>query len=215
MAGDSETGGPVIQCRENGPYIVKGVGMLVGADGERVETKAVHALCRCGGSANKPFCDGAHLKNGFSSEGAAGGPRDQRDTYPGEHITIYDNRSICAHAGVCTDNLKSVWRMGQEPWIDPDAAAPDEIIETIRRCPSGALNYAIEGSEAVESGGDATIRIEKDGPYHVTGGPPVEGADWADGALRTRFSLCRCGASRNKPFCDGSHWEAGFKDPAD
>ena len=215
MASESESGDPVIQCRENGPYIVKGVKILANAHGERVETKAVYALCRCGGSANKPFCDGTHSKNGFSSERVAGGSRDRRDTYAGKRITIYDNRSICAHAGICTDNLKSVWRMDQEPWIDPDGAAPDEIIETIRHCPSGALSYSIERSEAVDSDGDAAIRIEKDGPYRVTGGPPVEGADWGDGALRTRFTLCRCGASKNKPFCDGSHWDAGFKDPAD
>src|SRR6267154_2608959 len=66
----------------------------------------------------------------------------------GKRITILDNRSICAHAGFCTDGLKSVFRMREEPWIDADGAAVEEIVATIRKCPSGALSYAIDGVEA-------------------------------------------------------------------
>ncbi len=211
---DDEKGQPVIQCRENGPYIVKGVRNLTDARGGRVETKAVFALCRCGGSANKPFCDGTHSKIGFTSGRVADGPGGRRESYAGKRIAIHDNRSICAHAGICTDTLKAVWRLKEEPWIDPDGAEPAAIIETIRRCPSGALSYSLDGAQAAEAMSEPAIRVARDGPYNVTGGCAVDGADWADGALRTRFTLCRCGASKNKPFCDGSHWDAGFKDPA-
>ncbi len=214
MANNDENSEPVIQCKENGPYIVKGVKTLTGPTGDRVETKAVFALCRCGGSANKPFCDGTHSKNGFSSERVADGSGGRRESYAGGGITIHDNRSICAHAGICTDTLNSVWRMKEEPWIDPDGAEPSAIIETIQRCPSGALSYSLDGAQVAPPTSEPAIRVEKDGPYWVTGECAVDGADWGEGALRTRFTLCRCGASKNKPFCDGSHWDSGFKDPA-
>lgn len=214
MANDDENVSPVVQCKENGPYIIRGVHTLSDAHGGRIETKAVFALCRCGGSANKPFCDGTHSKIEFSSGRDAGGPGGRRESYAGKRIAIHDNRSICAHAGICTDTLKGVWRMNEEPWIDPDGADPAEIIETIRRCPSGALSYSLDGAQAAEPMSEPAIRVEKDGPYRVTGGCALDGADWAEGALRTRFTLCRCGASKNKPFCDGSHRDAGFTDPA-
>ncbi len=212
MASDDTT--PVIQCAENGPYIVKNLKTLSGPDGGRIATKDVIALCRCGGSAKKPFCDGTHARNGFSGARASDGSNDRRDAYRGKRITIFDNRAICAHAGVCTDTLASVWRMDEEPWIDPDGAAVEAIVETIRNCPSGALSYAIEGTEGPQPGAAAAIHATPDGPYRVTGGVALEGVAWAEGSARDRFTLCRCGASKNKPFCDGSHWDAGFKDPA-
>ena len=95
------------------------------------------ALCRCGGSANKPFCDGTHTKIGFSSTTLEGRVDDKRENYKSEKITIHNNRGMCAHAGRCTDGLPSVFRLKHEPWIDPNGASPGEIIATIRTCPSG------------------------------------------------------------------------------
>jgi CDGSH-type Zn-finger protein len=212
MAGNGANERPTIECKENGPYIVKGLDRLASATGDVVATKSVMALCRCGASANKPFCDGTHAKNGFSGERVSDGSSDRRDTYVGETITIHDNRAACAHAGVCTDRLAGVWRMGQEPWIDPDGALAEAIVEVIRACPSGALSYSIGGEEATEPPQDPGITASKDGPYHVTGSIELADAPWGEGVSRNHYTLCRCGASRNKPFCDGSHWDAGFKD---
>ena len=215
MASDGTGDSPTIVCKENGPYIVKGLDELTGPAGDRVPAKPVMALCRCGGSASKPFCDGTHAKNGFSGERLSDGSNDRRDTYAGKAITIHDNRGICSHAGVCTDRLAAVWRLGEEPWIDPDGASAEAIIEAVRACPSGALGYLIGGEEATASDRGPAIKVSRDGPYHVTGGIAL--ADAAQGTVgaREHYTLCRCGASKNKPYCDGSHSQAGFKDPAE
>ena len=202
-----------IECRPNGPYLVKGLENLANSRGEAIATEAVVALCRCGGSANKPFCDGTHKRNGFSGARLSDGGNDKCDVYRGLGITIRDDRSICAHAGHCTDGLASVFKDGSEPWIDPAAADVEAIVAVVAKCPSGALSCSIEGrGEAVVEAGPPRIAIEKDGPYAVRGPVELVGATWAQGAARDRYTLCRCGASKNKPFCDGSHWDLGFKD---
>jgi CDGSH-type Zn-finger protein len=204
---------PTIECRLNGPYLVRNLEDLRDSRGNRIETKPVTALCRCGGSANKPFCDGTHQKNGFSGAKLVDGSADKRESYSAKRITIHDNRSICAHAGHCTDGLDSVFKYKSEPWIDPAGAAVEAIIETIRRCPSGALSYELDGVEGREQRPRPSITVMKDGPYAVAGGAQLLEQSWAQGASTERYTLCRCGGSKNKPFCDGTHWGMGFKDP--
>ncbi len=133
MAKPVNESAPVIECAKNGPYLVKNLGSLMGVKGEAVATKPVIALCRCGGSATKPFCDGARARIGFSDEKEVDGTADKRDSYVGKKITIHDNRGLCAHAGYCTNDLAAVFRMKQEPWIDPDGAELDSIRKTIDR----------------------------------------------------------------------------------
>jgi hypothetical protein len=89
-----------------------------------------------------------------------------------------------------------------------------EVINTVRKCPSGALSYSVDGVEYRDpaDGGKPQVRVIKNGPYHVTGGIELVGAKWAQGASKEHYTLCRCGASKNKPFCDGMHREAGFTD---
>jgi CDGSH-type Zn-finger protein len=203
---------PKLACLPNGPYTLAGA-RLRGASGQELPYEGKAALCRCGGSNNKPFCDGTHRTNGFSDRKLADPANDTRSSYAGKRITILDNRALCAHAGYCTDGLKAVFRYREEPWIDPDGAAAQEVIATIRRCPSGALSYAIDGVEAPAAQRAPMVSVTRDGPYAVTGALELAGAQFGDGASGEHYTLCRCGASRNKPFCDGSHWDAGFRDP--
>ena len=212
MARASDGDGPVITLSKNGPLIVKGLERFTNSRGDVIETKKMMALCRCGASETKPFCDGTHSKIDFTDEKLDGRQPDRRDSYAGKTITIHDNRGICAHAGACTDGLKTVWRMDTEPWIDPDGAEAKAIIDTIARCPSGALSYTIDEVEHRDLEGPPAIQVSKDGPYHVSGGVGLEGVDWGEGASQEHFALCRCGQSKNKPFCDGSHWYAKFTD---
>ena len=210
---------PVIACLPDGPYLIKDdedatvTLRVTAADGEQTSAARGVALCRCGGSANKPFCDGTHRNNGFSDARATDGSLDRRQSYAGSRITIHDNRGICAHAGFCTDNLSSVFRMGEEPWIDADGAAVEAIVDVVKKCPSGALSYSIDAAEFQHSVDAPEITVIRDGPYRVSG---VELAEHAlgEGATSARYTLCRCGASKNKPFCDGSHWHVGFSDDA-
>lgn len=203
---------PTITCSPNGPYLVRGLGQLRNSKGETLVVKAVVALCRCGGSASKPFCDGTHKSNGFSDANLGGSGEKDRRIYQGKSIAIHDDRSICAHAGFCTGDLAEVFKSGTEPWIDPDNATVEEIAALVRRCPSGALTYSITGDPSPESGGEAVVTVSKDGPYAVTGDCDLADVPLAEGAPATRYTLCRCGGSKNKPFCDGSHWDLGFSD---
>lgn len=212
-----EASGIGITPTENGPYMVEGAVEVRNALGETVSTQGKVFLCRCGRSSRKPFCDGTHKKVGFEGTETAdhGAIAARRDAYEAEEVTIFDDRSVCAHAGECTDGLPEVWKLGTEPWIDESAAPADEIKTVIRKCPSGALSYADPGSpETVEEPIGPTIEASVDGPYHVRGGIPVSSADGTAYEVRSRQTLCRCGGSANKPFCDGTHWK-GFKDPED
>jgi CDGSH-type Zn-finger protein len=202
-----------ISVLPNGPYLLED-GVLRRSSGESVPVEEKVALCRCGGSKNKPFCDGTHSKIGFSDRNSADAKKDRRESYAGKKLTILDNRSLCAHAGYCTDDLKEVFRMHDEPWIAPDAADIEKIIATIRKCPSGALSYAIDGVEAQPPQRPPAVEVTDHGPYALSGSVELAGAKFGQGASREHYTLCRCGASKNKPFCDGSHWDAGFRDPA-
>ncbi len=202
---------PSITSALDGPYMVKDLKNFANQKGP-IETKGTMALCRCGGSANKPYCDGTHAKIGFSSAKLEGRVEDKRENYVGEKITIHDNRGICAHAGRCTDSLASVFRLKEEPWIHPDAADAEEIIATIQKCPSGALSYSVDDVEHRDRDGEPTIFVAPNGPYVVSGGPDLLDTIWGEAASKEYFTLCRCGGSENKPFCDGTHWYNKFTD---
>ncbi len=215
MNPSTQTG--AITVTEHGPYKLTGAVELIDAEGNSVTKDGPAFLCRCGGSENKPFCDGTHAKNGFDgTETADTGPiAARRAAYEGEGITVYDDRSVCAHIGECTGHLPEVWKLDDEPWIQPEGTPAERVAEVVRMCPSGALAYAPDGAaEPVEETLAPAIKASPDGPYHVRAAIQVTSSDGADYEPRNRQTLCRCGASKNKPFCDGTHWHIGFKDPA-
>jgi CDGSH-type Zn-finger protein/ferredoxin len=202
---------PQIEIRPDGPYAVEGAFELKNAAGEAIlHREMVVKLCRCGGSMNKPFCDGMHRRNGFSGARVADASRDKVRDYAAGGITIHDNRSVCAHVGYCTDGLPAVFRYGEKPWIDPAGAIPQQVVEAVRRCPSGALSYSVDGAPPKAEEWKPSITVTQDGPYAVLA-VDLAGATFAQGVPRERYTLCRCGASKNKPFCDGTHYEIGFK----
>jgi uncharacterized Fe-S cluster protein YjdI/CDGSH-type Zn-finger protein len=133
----------------------------------------------------------------------------------GNKITIHDNRKIRSHAAECVNNLPSVFQLNARPWINPAGAEMEEIINTIRKCPSGALSYSIDGIEYKDHDErKPKVTVSKDGPYVITGGIDMIGDNiqFAEGSSREHYTLCRCGASNNKPFCDGMHKVISFKD---
>jgi CDGSH-type Zn-finger protein len=214
---------PGIQAMTDGPYLVTGARSLADWLGEPMMVRPQLALCRCGGSKMKPLCDGTHATIGFTGAKAPGRVPDRRDTYAGQQATVHDNRGTCQHSGYCTARLKTVFHQGSEPFVTPSGGRLDEIIRAVRDCPSGALSYGIDGTEArseVDHHGqrEPSVEVTRDGPYRVTGGIPLtDGAGHPErrgaGASREHYALCRCGHSQNKPFCSGMHWYVDFADP--
>jgi CDGSH-type Zn-finger protein len=178
---------------------------------ETLETDGEYWLCRCGESTTKPFCSGMHAKVDFDGTETA-----QTDAYMeraevlgGTDVTVRDDRGICAHAAFCSSRVTNVWKASKT--IDDDAELRQTVVEMINRCPSGALTYEV-GGVPTEREMSPEIRVQKDGPYIIRGGINVKRADGQPLEIRYRMCLCRCGHSKNKPLCDGSHFEVGFTD---
>ena len=201
---------PIIEERDGGPLVAKNVSRLIGTEGEEIDVKPALALCRCGASKKKPFCDGSHNEVGFNSRPSDDRTPDRLETYEGSEISVHYNRLVCSHAGEC-GKMKAVFDPAQNPWIRPDNGAADNIIEVIKVCPSGALSYSLPGQPAQHATTDtAGISIEPNGPYRVAA-IPLGTARAMEGACAAKYVLCRCGASKNKPYCDGTHSDIGWK----
>ena len=171
-----------------------------------------YSLCRCGASANKPFCDGSHRTQEW--DGTETAPIDTYDErakdHPGDGIVMRDDRGVCEHAGFCSTKLTNAWKMTQ---ASGDTAVRAQLIAMIEHCPSGAITHRLSAAgPAVEPDLAVGIGVIDDGPLFVTGRIGVTRADGAVFETRNRMTLCRCGASGNKPLCDGSHAKVGFTD---
>lgn len=210
-----------IEINENGPYKVTGAALLrmrkalndagEPVDWERrdpIDADAEYWLCRCGGSGNKPFCDGTHNSNGFDgTETADRGPTaDRRKAFGGETIVLTDDESLCEHASFCVAGEGSAWRAARK-------GDRERVLHDVACCPSGRLEaHEPGGSEAIEPELPTEVAVVDHGPLWARGGIPVVAADGHAYEVRNRVTLCRCGASKNKPFCDGSHADVGFED---
>ena len=235
MDASNQESKPKIVPLQNGPlYLIndsrpKSIDNLVDHNGEPLSTVVGIALCRCGYSKNKPFCDGMHSTVGFSSGNSASDTdvKDKQKNYvsssggggsiSSSSITVHDNRRICSHSAECLRNLPSVFRLGERPWINVDGSDAEKIIDTVQKCPSGALSYSIDNCEIEHKDqeyAEPRLTVAKNGPYNVTGGIELVGAVWSEGASKEHYTLCRCGASNNKPFCDGTHLKIKFRDDA-
>ena len=210
----SDSNTTVITITPRGPYVCSGPCRVIDTSGHPVPNEMETFLCRCGYSKNKPLCDGAHgpyqFNKGIQPEPDTG----DVTTYCGK-VEVRYNPAICAHLGVCTSQLPEVFDTARRPWILPDNANAAQVIDTINRCPSGALTAHITTTEPIDTQdaiAEPTIRAQKNGPLAIQGQVEIEDITWPDGAVRDRFTLCRCGASRTMPFCDGSHGTVGFID---
>ena len=203
-----------IKVLKDGPYVVKNISNFKNSKGEKIEAKEVMVLCRCGHSNNKPFCDGTHSKIGFSGKLEKDRSKDKRNSFKGKNVNVLDNPGMCSHAGFCDGNLKSVfWTLEDGKRIaHPDEASKEEVIKIINMCPSGALSYEIDGKIYDKQNREPGITVSKDGPYNIVGSPELKDEINSKPDSTEHYTLCRCGGSKNKPFCDGSHFEIKFKD---
>jgi CDGSH-type Zn-finger protein len=204
---ETERKKPSITVLRNGPYRVEGVKDIKNPDGQPLPHPPITVLCRCGASKRKPFCDGSHTKIRFVGDRDQGRTKGETNEYVGEQITIVDNTDVCCRDRSCIRELPQVFET-----CDPNAASPEEIIRTIRKCPSGALTYKIGGNHCQDFGREPAITIPRNGPIRVVGGVGLIDEMGSKPACVEHYTLCRCGESRNKPFCDGTHADIGFRD---
>jgi len=133
--------------------------------------------------------------------------------YPGERATVGWHGELCIHIGECGRAKGELFVAGRKPWCQPDLASDDEVSEVVLRCPTGALsvNYA-DGSHQETADSENTVHVAYNGPLFVRGDLEIDDAPEQVPGLKFRAALCRCGQSKNKPFCDNSHDAAGFRD---
>ncbi|WP_161881719.1 (4Fe-4S)-binding protein [Deinococcus alpinitundrae] len=128
--------------------------------------------------------------------------------YSAPDLTVYYAKARCIHFAACIRGLPQVFNTAARPWIQADAAPAEQVAEVVRRCPTGALHYTLN-SGPTESAGPTRIEVRANGPLFVRGELLIAAPQGS--VHETRAALCRCGASQNKPYCDGSHRQSGFE----
>ncbi len=197
---------PEIISAEYGPFQLVDIDNVYGEDKSKIEIDRVVSFCRCGESKHKPFCDGSHGNAEYVCKKEDDRIPDKVRDYKANDIVIHYNRGICSHDGACTKLLPSVFNIEEKPWITPDGAGIGEIIKVIEKCPSGALSFTLGSKRYQEFGQtEAKLLIKKDGPMEVQGNIELKSFDNSKPECKEHYTLCRCGKSKNKPFCDGTH----------
>jgi CDGSH-type Zn-finger protein len=215
-----------IKVKENGPYVVTGGIPLSDQilildedclatgyrEGKRYPLQEEYELCRCGKSNDKPFCDGAHHDfEFFGNETASRKPFMEQAEPPtiGADMDLYDVVPLCANARFC-DRAGGAW---DNTRASDDPEAKKIALQEVFDCPAGRLVLKDKAGNDIEPEFEPSIVLVYDpvvnvfGPIWVRGGIPVEAADGKLYEVRNRVTLCRCGKSDNKPFCDGKHVE--------
>jgi len=220
-----------IVVSRDGPYLVSGNVPLVlqtitpnregfswdWKQGKRFDTGPEYMLCRCGRSKNKPFCDGSHTKIRF--DGTLTATRApyarQAETFDGPTMTLSDAEDLCAFARFC-DPAGKIWSLIEQT---SNPKARELVIREANHCPAGRLVVQDKKSrKVVEQKLPPSIGVIEDpalgcsGPLWVRGGITIESEDGKAYEVRNRVTLCRCGASNNMPFCNGSHASIRFQD---
>ena len=221
---------PYIKITADGPYLLygadkisekiiltdeNGISVKYG-DGKVFEIKSDPvALCRCGQSRCAPFCDGSHIDAGFNgAETASFTPimkQPSAEAIKGPTQTLLDNQEYCAFARFC-DRGGRVWNL-----VMQGGAAADKLsAEEANLCPAGRLMMFTNSGELLEEKTKPQVHVIEDGglkisgPLWIRGGIRVESADGRSYEVRQKQTLCRCGASSNKPFCNGTHASIRF-----
>lgn len=134
--------------------------------------------------------------------------------YNNDNITVVWKPDLCAHSTNCWKDLLPVFDPRRKPWVDMQAAGSNEIIKVVDNCPSRALSYRLnKGAEMKEEEKKVDVQIKpaKNGPYLISGNFTIVDSDNNVIKSDSKVALCRCGASENKPFCDGAHKHKGFE----
>jgi CDGSH-type Zn-finger protein len=191
---------------EDGPLKVSNARSLRYA-GKDLDVDGDVFLCRCGQSSNAPFCDGTHRKVGFSGANEARADKEIR-VWEGQTIRTFFNPNTCMHVFKCKP-LKAL----REAELAGDTAAAEEIMRTVATCPSGALTYEVKGGVTAPAEPDLgpDIDVIEGGEVRIQTAFEID-VPKLERQRDARATLCRCGLSKNKPWCDGRHKQRkGFR----
>jgi CDGSH-type Zn-finger protein len=217
-----------IVVQQDGPYLVHGCVPLVRKTqvvseyGEPLTWKKEgmlqvpesYSLCRCAHSQRKPFCDGTHREIGFDGTETADTvlTAERQVLYRGgRHIQVKSDASLCMNSGFCRYRQATIEQLVP---ATEDTLVRSQVMAMVERCPSGSLTYAVEPEDPdiepdlpqqVSVTTEMTSKGPIEGPLWVTGNIPIERADGQPFETRNRVTLCRCGLSKAKPLCDGTH----------
>jgi len=196
-----------VEAFEKGPFKVTGVEEFSHCGKAQKADEAI-VLCRCGESKNQPFCDGIHREVGFESANELAEVQDLR-IWEGEKIKTIFDPNLCMHVFVC----KSLKKLRLNEIEEEGTAAAEEIMKVVKTCPSGALRYELK-AEIPEVGYEFEhpLEIIEGGEIRINGEFEPFGFELRESHSVPRATLCRCGLSKNKPFCDGRHKQRkGYK----
>ncbi|MDD3318835.1 MAG: CDGSH iron-sulfur domain-containing protein [Synergistaceae bacterium] len=223
-----------IKILKDGPYLVSGDidlsekmilpenddakdAKYIWEDAGSIDHDKTYALCRCGASKKHPFCDGSHGGINFDgTETACREPyRDRAELIRGNNVDLLDD-GRCAGARFCYRKTGDAWYLAT--CEDNSEKTVFEAVKSASECPAGRLTAIARDGSCIEPELDQAIEITQDpendvsGGIYVKGGIPLVSADGSEYETRNRIVLCRCGKSKNKPFCDGAHVDVNFKD---
>jgi CDGSH-type Zn-finger protein len=186
--------------------------------GENYPGKEIYSLCRCGNSKNMPYCDSTHAEIGFDGTETASRKKylDQADKLEGPDLFLTDVENLCVRARFCHDQKGNVWKNTE---CSDELESKKDAIRQAGNCPAGRLvAWEKKTGKTIEPKLEPSVGLVEDpekkvsGPIWVKGGIPIESADGRKYEVRNRVTLCRCGKSSNKPFCDSDHIDNGFND---
>lgn len=219
-----------IKVTKNGPYLVTGniplnnESIISDKDDmplnwgkkEKFPVREKYSLCRCGKSINKPYCDGTHEKISFNGTETASYKKynEMKQDYAGPDLILEDAEELCAGAGFC-DRATGAWELVKSA----DKNKQEILKEEVCNCPSGRLvlrdkktNKIIEPELEPEISATKMPGKGLAGPLFIKGGVEIKSAEGKLYEKRNRVTLCRCGHSKNKPFCDYTHEKIKFSD---
>ncbi|WP_400076951.1 (4Fe-4S)-binding protein [Winogradskyella sp. R77965] len=132
--------------------------------------------------------------------------------YSNGEVTIVWEAEKCIHSAICVKNSPNVFQPSDRPWIKIDAAATDEIVDTVKQCPSGALSfYMNDADDKTSESLETKVEVIENGPLLVYGTLKVTRKNGKEETKNRTTAFCRCGASQNKPYCDGAHVKTDFR----
>lgn len=135
---------------------------------------------------------------------------DETREYSNGDLTVVWQAKKCMHSGICFAGLRQVFNPKRRPWVDLSQASTEQIRAQVKECPSGALSLKADTNVVAPALAERVVEVMPNGPLRVFGKVTVKRADGSCSEHDQVTAFCRCGASGNKPFCDGSHRKVGF-----